>query len=578
MRRPSSTRETSGLVLALVGLLGCTSGTPTKLCGAVGQPCCLASACDEGGRCGGDNLCAACGDRDQLCCAGDVCNGGFTCTGRLCTASLVCPTQCTVGTSQCTGGGGIETCIASGVCPEWRTVVAACPADTSCVAASGQADCVEKCAGACTVSALVCSATGLQECLQGPTDACPVLKPKVETTVRSLCVAGATAAPDFGWESPTPFAASSVKIAVNAANDIYVLDGYGNIIHGLLGEWTYELRPTPNKKLRALATCTVPSYAFAAGQGGTVFLRRGGLWLEEYVGQDVELLDIACDSLLRAVAVGRSGRIFVRSQQGTWSAVESTVTGPFNAVTLQQSGGKAWAVGAGGRVVRCDGIETPPVSCTVENVGVTTELFDVVVHERTNRVFAVGAMSTFISRGTLGTWASFPGVALLPRVTLRGVALYDRPALLEPDVMVVGDQGARWRASAGGIRTEQRPRTDVFFSSTAIAPDGHWFATEDLGTSFWYGVSLDDDSRRFGDGKPISESLVDVASAGSGRLFAVGVEGGRYRRENAAWSADTGGLALTTPLSAVAAVSANEVYAVGVQGTVYVRRAGLWSV
>ena len=566
----------SGLVVVLLAL-GCTSGQQTKLCGAVGQPCCASASCDEGGRCGGDNLCAACGDQDQVCCEGDVCNGGFTCTGRLCAASLVCPTQCTIGASQCSGGGGIETCVANGVCPEWRTIIAACPANTACVASGGQVDCVEKCAGACTVSALSCTASGLQECVQGAADVCPVLNPKEETSAIPLCVAGATADPDFGWESPTPFVGGVVSVIAMFVNDVYVLDRYGNILHDLLGEWKYELRTTPQKKLNVLATCGIPSYVLAAGQGGTVYLRRGGNWNEEYVGQNVELFDIACDTLLNAVAVGQSGRIFLRDRLGNWTSVDSGLPGPFYGATFQRSAGKAWLVGAGGKVARCDGLGGASVSCTLENVGTTADLFDVTVHEATGRVFAVGAASTVVSRGTLGTWANFPGLTMLPRVNLTAIATYTSTPGAQPELMIAGESGTRWRTSGGGVMAEPVPPLSPDFSSLAVLPDGHFFLGDKFGT-LSYGESFISPAVRLGGGKPISEHLNAVTSAGSGRLFAVGAQGGRYRRENATWSTDNGGLTLTTGLAAVTAVNANEVYAVGVNGTVYLRRSGLWAV
>jgi hypothetical protein len=562
-----------GLVAAT---LSCISGGPNKLCGAVGQPCCASAACDEGARCGGDSLCAPCGALDQLCCADDTCTTGLTCTGRLCAASLVCPTQCTLGVSRCSGQGGIETCVANGVCPEWRTIVATCPANTSCVAGATQVDCVEKCAGACTVSALSCTAAGLQECVQGPADVCPVLKLKEENSPFPLCVAGATAEPDFGWESPTPFGAAVAGLAGTGPDELYVLDRAGNIIHNLRGTWTYEVRPTPGKELNAVATCDLPSYAFAAGKSGAVFMRRGGRWAEEDVGQNVELRDIACDSLLNAVAVGASGRLFVR-RSGVWSAVESSLTGPFNAVALNESLGKAWAVGPGGQVVRCDGVTSATPTCARELVGITTELFDVTADEGTGRVFAVGAQTTVVSRGSLGTWANFPGLGTLPRVDLRAiVTTTDQPGG-QPELMVAGDQGLRFTLSGSGPVVLPPPAPTVSFASLVSLPMGRWFAGDPFG-ALWYGVSFDDNARLLGGGKPISESLADVTSAGLGRLFAVGQAGGRYRRENATWSPDNGGLTITGRLTAVTAVSANEVYAVGARGSVYVRRSGLWSI
>jgi hypothetical protein len=73
-------------------------------------------------------------------------------------------------------------------------------------------------------------------------------------------------------------------------------------------------------------------------------------------------------------------------------------------------------------------------------------------------------------------------------------------------------------------------------------------------------------------------SLLAVASAGQGRLFAVGEQGVRRRRENGAWLVDELGVSTTVRLNGVAVRNAGEVYAVGDEGTVLVRRWGTWGV
>lgn len=135
----------SGVAL---GAMVCIAGTSTT-CGAVGQPCCADSKCNNasdccaGGvcvaaasTCGpgagncGNGSCGSCGGPTKKCCAGGNGNAEFcTASGLACDSAMNCAT--------CGGAG--QTCCEGGVCANG----ACCDATNSTCVASGGA-----CAGA----------------------------------------------------------------------------------------------------------------------------------------------------------------------------------------------------------------------------------------------------------------------------------------------------------------------------------------------------------------------------------------------------------------------------------------------
>jgi hypothetical protein len=572
------------LVSLIVLVLGaCSGGLTRKLCGAVGQPCCASAVCGEGARCGLQSVCQPCGELNQLCCVDDECQGELACSARTCVQPLTCPTQCTLGTTRCGNAGGVESCRASGVCPEWTAVVTACPSGTSCRADAGSADCVAVCEGTCTPSTMLCTVAGLQECVQTAADTCPTLRPKQETNEVPVCMKGTVREPDFIWESPVPFRAPIREVAGGLVSSFWVLDTFGNIIRNAVGDWSYELRVTPGKEQRALSDCGLRSYLFSAGEAGVAFLRYGGTWEEEFVGEAVSLSSISCTMDLSALAVGKSENLFVRrpGKSGAWWRVDTGFPGPFNAVSQVSIMSEAWLVGPNGTIVRCAGLDTLSVTCTAESSGVTAGLHHVWGDDVSGRVFAVGEAGTALSRGTLGTWAPLPLSGPRPSVSLRRILGFRERPSFEPSLLAVGDEGAFWTSAQAPFETSSvTPAEDL--SSLMILEGGHTFIGASQGT-LWYSKGPSGTGRAelptvVGGRRPITETLTAVTGAGKGELFAVGAEGGRYLRKNASWTTDTGGLAVPHALLAVLAVSSNEVYAAGANGSIYVRRQGQWSI
>ncbi len=561
----------------------CTTGGRTNLCGEVGQPCCASETCDEGARCNSSRLCDACGGLGEPCCLADVCADEFVCESNRCTQALSCSTQCTLGAKRCSNPGGIEVCEASGVCPAWKSVIDFCPNGTYCLVSELSTDCVESCAGACIVSTLLCTASGMQECVQRPTDPCPILQRKDESLTAPLCMAGATAEPNFQWESPTPLGTPIVALAGQDADNFFALDSRGNIIHKVSNTWTYELQPRDGKRQLAISDCGIFSSLMSVGLGGSVFIHRAGGFSEEFVGERVSLVSVACNLEHQAVAVGDSAKIYIRSKgaTGTWTPMALDTPGPFQGVALMPPFGKAWLVGPTGKIVRCEGLGAPPLTCVVENSGTAENLRVVKAHEPSGRVFAIGQNSTFISRGTLGTWGPMPGTSEHPSISMVGLGVYSPPTGVQPQVAVITNEGFIFTGDTTGPQTIEPLPVGAPFTAIAIFASGESFIS-DMNGLLWFSSSFQPGQFAVptivAGLKPISENLTDVTSAGNGRLFAVAENGTRYRRYAGSWSLDNGGLVISTELTAVSAVSAQEVYAVGVNGTVYVRRAGVWSI
>ena len=486
-----------------------------------------------------------------------------------CVTPLSCGTTCTLGAQRCSAANGLETCTASGVCPAWVTTVAACPSGSTCMATGASADCVEACPGACTVDAQLCTNEGLRSCVAS--GACPSLMPLPDDTDVPICLTGGVVSAELVWESPTPLGQHLVDIGGELKSSYWVLDDLGNIIRYALGPWEYELRATPGKRMKKLASCGLGSFLYAAGENGTVFRRSGGVWSEENVGSTTLLTDVACDST-RAFASGADGRVYIRNG-GSWAGYPTGVTQPFTAVTTLFSQQQVFLAGANGLVVKCEATNLPP-TCTTETTNTTATLRGLYGDTFTDKVFAVGDQGTLLER-VGGTWTR----ATLPGVTsaLVGVTgLYDS-SLNATTVIAVSTSGdAVIRRNDTVQEIVQLPDTDGL--TMPWVPDEDTLVFTGARGALFYRNGLFSLSPFVARGgrKPLTQSLNAVTSVGGGRLFAVGEGGARVRRQNGVWSVDALGVATTATLNAIAARNAGEVYAVGNDGTVLIRRFGTW--
>lgn len=592
----SMTRFLFGVVLLAAG---CGGGLKTKLCGALGEPCCEADVCDPGGRCGSGNTCQACGGasqpcclgdtactgqavcstdvclpcgaKGQACCADDTCNDALSCSGGSCVDASSCTNPCNVGASRCTNGG-IETCTAVGTCPAWRSTVAVCPGGTSCqVTRTDVAECVETCPGACTPDAVLCTVEGLKRCVAGAT--CPSLVTETDDPDRPQCVTGGVVGTDIAWESPAPLNTPLAAIAGDLAGSYWVLDRLGNIVHNALGSWEYEVRPTAGKRALALTSCKLGSRLVAAGEGGTIFRRGFGSWTEENVGStSVTLNAVICDST-NTFAAGSDGKLYFKGS-GAWSSVTTGALGPINGLGYLFSQQRIFLVGNAGEIINCDIAGTP--SCAPEASGTTANLLAAWGDTFTNAVYAVGTGGTFLER--LGSWAPISVMDGPVTDTLSAVHGWYDTGNSRTNVAAVG---------AAGVYVARPVIT--FFKNTVAAEDltgvmmidaDNVFVSSQAGR-IWYSDQVSPPPAvaftTRGGAKPVTKTLHGVASLGPGRLLAVGDDGTRVRRENGAWLSDGLGASTTQPLRAVASRGNAESYAVGGAGTILVRRYGTWS-
>ncbi|MFT3711942.1 MAG: hypothetical protein QM817_30240 [Archangium sp.] len=553
-------------LLPLLLALSACGGITNKLCGAPGQPCCASSTCDTGALCSAADLCEACGGETQKCC-GDSCSGNLSCMSGTCVAALSCTTTCTLGARRC-ANNGIETCSSTGVCPEWLNTLTTCPSGSLCMNAGSNADCVETCPGACTVDAQLCTNEGLRICVAS--GACPTLNALTDDTEAPICLTGGSITPELTWESPTPIGQRFIDIAGELRGSYWLLDDLGNIVHYALGPWEYELRPTAGKRMKHLASCGQGSILYAAGEGGTVFHRSGGTWNEESVGSTTLLTDVACDST-RAFASGSDGKVYVRSGS-TWTGYATGVNVPFTSVTSLFSLQQIFLGGENGLIVKCEAATLPP-TCTTATTNTTVTINALFGDTYTNTVYAVGPNGTLLE-GRGGTWTR----GNLPNVTgnLVGITAYNDGIASMSTAVAIADNGtAIIRRTDAVQEIVQVPDTGL--TAAWVPADDTVIFTGDHG-GIWYRNGLFTSRPFFARGgrRPLTQNLTAVTSIGGGRLFAVGENGTRVRRQNGVWSVDALGVTTTQSLRSIAARNAGEIYAVGDGGTVMLRRYGTW--
>lgn len=546
--------------------LSSCDGITTKLCGAPGQPCCPASACDANAVCGAAELCQACGGEGQVCCAQAVCAEPLSCVSGTCTRGLSCEASCTLGSSRCVNNG-IETCTAAGVCPAWRTTLALCPGGSACTVTGSVADCLESCPGACTPDAQLCTNEGLRRCVAaGP---CPTLVAEADNSDLPACITGGVVDSEVSWESPTPVGSTLVDIAGELTGSYWVLDDLGNIIRYALGPWEYEVRPTVGKRMLHIASCGLGSRLYAAGEGGTVLRRAAAMWTEENVGAATTLTGVTCDTN-RAYAAGADGKLYVRD--GTsWTGYPTGSTAVFTDITSVFSQQRVYLSGRSGLIVAC-GVSVLPPSCTTEPSGTTASLNAIWGDSFTNTVFAVGDDGTLLERTARWERIALSGVS----DHLVGISGWHDSSVDATTIAAISAGGTaiirRGPAVAEIVRVPDTGFTNVW------APNERTLVFTAVGGGLWFRNGLTSRAPFVARGgrKPITANLLAVTSIGQGRLFAVGEGGARFRRQNGAWSVDALGANTAQTLRGVAARSAGEVYAVGDQGTVLVRRWGTW--
>ncbi|MHB8873297.1 MAG: WD40/YVTN/BNR-like repeat-containing protein [Myxococcaceae bacterium] len=590
-------------------LLSCSGGLKRKHCGGAFEPCCESAGCNEGFACGADNLCSACGGPEQRCCAGAVCHAGnlcgasstcvpcgaegqeccagtpcgpaLACQGNQCVKAVVCVTTCTIGQKRCTSGNGIEVCALAGACPEWSVVIASCPSGSDCIGAAGQASCEERCPGACVPDTRLCTVAGLKQCKLATGASCPAYQPALDNTDKPACVTGAVET-SFQWESPTPQGNDLVSIAGWGPSQYFVLDDLGNVLRNDAAGWTYELRATTQPHLRALGWCDMPApVLLAVGDNGTVRRRSNGAWLTDDVGDPTaQLSAVACDSSLRAVAVGAGGKIFVRAEglTGTWRAVASGTTVSLRGVGYDSFHGAAYAVGALGTVLRCAPVYTPAsVTCAAEPAAASVTLSAAWANAMNDEAYAVGAGGVILRR--VGTSWNRVAPTLLS-ADLSAVHGYYDPAALGTPIFVAGAAGAFGSLPSGATWFDNtfsaEPLTGVMALDSknlfAIGPNGAIWFSDNGGfiippMSGW--VSL-------GGKQPTRADLQAVAGTGP-LVLAVGSGGARLSRTDEAWREEASP-AVSQDLFGATVVSAQEAYAVGDVGMVLGRRSGAWAV
>lgn len=497
-----------------------------------------------------------------------MCDVGAVCgASDLCEAGLTCGVSCTLGAGRC-ANNGVETCVAAGVCPEWRSTVATCPSGSVCTVTGTSADCVETCPGACTPDTQLCTAEGLRKCVaSGP---CPSLAAEPDDSDLPVCITGGVINSELSWESPTPLGTKLVDIAGELSGSYWVLDELGNIVRYALGPWEFEARPGPGKQMRHLASCGAGSLLFAAGEGGTVLRRNSGAWIEENVGTTAELTGITCD-FTGAYAAGSDGKVYLR-RGSTWTGYPTGVNAAFTDITTLFSLSQVFLSGPGGLIVKCDTASLPP-TCTTENSGTAVKLHAIWGDTYTDTVYAVGDDGVLLQRGA--SWQRVPLTGVTDAIV--GVTGWHDSSINTTTVVAISRSGkAIIRRSAAIEEIIQLPDAAEFTNAWAPNEDTLVFTAGGGGLWFRNGLySLAPFVAR-GGRKPLTADLNAVASVGQGRLFAVGANGARVRRQNGAWNVDALGAATTSTLHGVAARSAGEIYAVGDDGTVLVRRWGTW--
>ncbi len=554
--------------------LRCNDKSLCEACGGVGQACCAGSACSTGAVCDATNLCQPCGARAQACCDGATCGEALSCETGTCVEKVICGTLCTLGATRCSGTGGIDTCVAQGACPVWRATIALCPTNTTCVAQDSAADCVDPCPTRCNPNALLCTNTGLKRCVVPAGATCPSLVTEVDNSDNPQCVTGAVVSGDLVWESPTPLRTSYVAIAGDLASTFWTLDALGNVVRHASDVTEYEIIPTPSRAPAALTSCKLGSRLYAVGPHGSVYKRGFGAWAEENVGADVNLIAAQCDGNL-AMALDDAASLWVRF--GTsWSRVPTGFLGTPKALAWSFGTSEAWVAGTGGQVAHCTGFQSlAQTHCTIEAVGYNDTINALHADATSGQVMAVTDSGKALVRGGANGWLQVTDISATGR--LLAINGYYEAGGSVPRFAIAGEN------SFSGVTT-----LPYFFPSNlagvarltltgvmALDDDNTVMASYE-GVLLRYGLNNLALKVR-GGLSPISEGLNAIASAGRGRLFAVGDRGGRYTRENGAWVPDSTGVTVQDALTGVAAVSPNEVYAVGDQGQVLVRRFGQWA-
>lgn len=247
-------------------------------------------------------------------------------------------------------------------------------------------------------------------------------------------------------------------------------------------DWA-ESTSIPSVDLLAYAQGNVPAVGYAVGKGGAIFRHyavEGSAWTVEASGttRDLysvgEMLGVVCavgakgiavcsrdpakvawkaeptgthQDLLGAhgfgelTAVGRNGTIVYRDEQGSWSTEASGTKADLFAVTSRV--GAAYAVGAGGVIVRSDGGApkwTPVASGTTEDLfGVAVEAEEVVVVGAHGTILRLTDPRAGFRRESSGTTSD-----------LYGVAHGDRGY----DFIAVGANGTILRSVASGWEPE----------------------------------------------------------------------------------------------------------------------------
>ncbi len=492
------------MTLGLVVLALCNCGISTKLCGAPGQPCCAAAACDGEAICNSQDVCESCGAASQRCCANAACGDTLTCTSGLCAAPLSCAVMCTLGAARC-ANNGIETCTPQGSCPAWTSTIAACPTGTLCTETGARADCAETCPGACVPDTVLCTNEGLKQCVS--TGACPSLSSLADDTSVPRCITGAAVNAELSWESPSPFGQDVVDIAGELPSKYWLLDSLGNTIHYEDGSWIYEVRPSPQKTLRHLASCGQGSRLFAVGDNGTVLRRIGAEWSETTIGT-THLTGIVCD-FERAYASGADGTLYIRNNN-VWAAYPTGFTEGWADLTLLYFYQQVLLVGRGGRVVRCDVSMLPP-TCTPESTGTTADLRAIWSSSSAEIVWAVGAGGTILNRAS-SSWSALPVPAITDTLVAISGVTDASSGLTALAAVSAGGQLVTW---ATGV-TPQVVRLPEPSVSQLWTPDVDTMVVTGQRGGLWYrnGIYSREPFQARGGRSPVNESLYAVTSIG----------------------------------------------------------------
>jgi hypothetical protein len=571
-------------------LVACTGNGIGKLCGGPGQPCCVGNTCESGAQC---NLsrCQACGAVGQPCC-GDSCASaraicdGTTCrpcgaVGESCCASAVCSddlacrgtcaqrcvTTCNAGATRC-AGAGLEICVVVDACPTWLTLVGSCPAGSSCVAANTQARCVDPCPGRCRVGSTECTPDGLARCTaNGP---CPALIAETERTSFPQCLSTATLDATLRWESPAPFRNSTVALSADQPDQLWLLDGSGNIIRRNGASFNYELRADTEPGLSGLVSCGV-GRLMAFGAEGKVAFRQAGGWVIERAGRD-RLVGGACRTLGPSFGVTASGELFEKPNSGAWQRVWSGTTG--GAITTLAYNGfddEVVLLGRSGTALVCR-VNAGARGCQPESTGITQDFLASWVDVPSGVIFAAGTDGLLAMR-RLNGWQTLPSGTTS---TFRALSGQRRSAGGNPPRLVaVGDE-VTLKLLPGVAAGFLEVVPGVFFRGVDAPSTSEVVAVSSDGTLFSL-LALDRAGAPVALGQhPTTRDIHGVTAIGDERVVAVGEAGLRLERSQGAWRNDESTLPLAATLHAVAAVSPDEVYAAGAAGTIVVRRFGTW--